>query len=109
MNEVIYQLKTHNLYDPGNNTIITTKDKTINGVADSWNESGTNLYGNFKQFLLLKKANRHLKVSLSIGGWTWSTNFAAVAGDPACRKKFVESSIRLLGDLGLDGIGKVIF
>ncbi|KAG0000226.1 hypothetical protein BGZ65_004545 [Modicella reniformis] len=71
---------------------------------DSWNDSGTNLYGNFKRLGLLKKANRHLKVSLSIGGWTWSTNFAGVAACPHKRATFVKTSIELMNNLGLDGL-----
>ncbi|CAO3699878.1 unnamed protein product [Rhizopus stolonifer] len=79
-------------------------DQTISGKEDGWNDSGKNLYGNFKQFYLLKQRHRHLKVSLSIGGWTWSKNFGQVASDPARRQRFVSSSIKLLVDLGLDGL-----
>ncbi|KAG9066210.1 hypothetical protein KI688_001431 [Linnemannia hyalina] len=71
---------------------------------DSWNETGTNLYGNFKRLGLLKKANRHLKVSLSIGGWTWSTHFAEVAANPDKRAKFVTTAMELMDNLGLDGL-----
>ncbi|KAF9586704.1 hypothetical protein BGW38_008627 [Lunasporangiospora selenospora] len=71
---------------------------------DSWNESGTNLYGNFKRLAILKRQHRHLKVSLSIGGWTWSTNFAEVASEPSKRANFVRTSIELMNDLGLDGL-----
>ncbi|KAF9431163.1 hypothetical protein BGZ94_007614 [Podila epigama] len=71
---------------------------------DSWNDTGKNLYGNFKRLGLLKKANRHLKVSLSIGGWTWSTNFSSVASSRDKRANFVRTSIELMNNLGLDGL-----
>jgi chitinase len=45
-----------------------------------------------------------VKVSLSVGGWSWSKNFATVACDPAKRQRFVQTSIQLVQDLGLDGI-----
>ncbi|KAG1321030.1 hypothetical protein G6F62_011027 [Rhizopus arrhizus] len=79
-------------------------NQTINGKEDGWNDAGKNLYGNFKQFYLLKQRHRHLKVSLSIGGWTWSTNFGAVTRDPLRRQRFVDSSMKLLTDLALDGL-----
>ncbi|CAO3583380.1 unnamed protein product [Absidia cylindrospora] len=80
-------------------------EQSVDGKGDAWsdNDSG-NLFGNFKQLYLLKQKHRHLKVSLSIGGWTWSTNFAAVASDPQKRAVFVQSAMKHLSDLGLDGI-----
>jgi chitinase len=70
---------------------------------DPWVD-GKNLYGNFKQLGLLKRKNRYLRVSLSIGGWTYSTNFSQVAASPTKRATFISSAIRLLNNLGLDGI-----
>ncbi|KAL0057133.1 Chitinase 4 [Marasmius tenuissimus] len=79
-------------------------DQDIHYPGDSWNDNGHNLYGNFKAIYNLKKANRHLKVLLSIGGWTYSPSFHPVVVSPHLRAKFVESSIKLLEDYGLDGL-----
>ncbi|KAF9030135.1 glycoside hydrolase family 18 protein [Hymenopellis radicata] len=73
-------------------------DQDIHYPGDSWNDVGTNLYGNFKAIYNLKKANRHLKLLLSIGGWTYSPSFHPVVVNPALRAEFVRSSVQLLED-----------
>ena len=79
-------------------------DKDIHYPGDSWEEPQSNLFGNFKQLNLLKKNHRHLKVLLSIGGWTYSPSFHPVVVDPSLRSVFVETSVKLVEDYGLDGL-----
>lgn len=74
-------------------------------LGDSWNDpGGPNLYGNMKAIYKLKQQHRHIKVLLSIGGWTYSPSFHPVVISPALRSKFVASAVNILEDYGFDGL-----
>jgi chitinase len=66
--------------------------EAIDGVADSW---GQPLVGNFLQLRKLKAKYPHLKVLLSIGGWTWSKYFSDAALTEQSRQAFVASCVDL--------------
>ena len=68
-----------------------TADQAVNGTADTWNQT---LAGNFNQLRELKALNPNLKVLISIGGWTWSTNFSSAASS-ANVNGFVNSCLDL--------------
>ena len=63
-------------------------DKSVDGVAGQW---GDVLNGNFGQLLKLKAKYPHLKVILSLGGWSESKYFSDAALTPQSRAAFVSS------------------
>ncbi len=86
----------------------------MNGTADVFNQP---IVGNFHQLQELKAANPHLKVLLSLGGWTYSKYFSDAAASSAARQKLVSSCIDMFikgnlpsqGGYGGAGSAKGIF
>lgn len=73
------------------------------GICDGGSAWG----GNFAALAELKKRHPHLKVLISLGGWTGSGHFSDAASTPETRETFVSSAIDLFltqhGDV-FDGI-----
>ena len=67
-----------------------TADQTVNGQADVYNQP---LAGNLNQLKQLKAKYPHLKVNLSLGGWTWSKYFSNAALTAASRQAHVSSCL----------------
>ncbi|WP_216215373.1 glycosyl hydrolase family 18 protein [Amycolatopsis aidingensis] len=64
--------------------------QSVDGVGDTgWED----LRGNFNELRELKAKYPHLKVMMSLGGWTYSKYFSDVAATEAAREKFVRSCI----------------
>ncbi len=69
--------------------------------GDTWDQP---VKGNFNQIRKLKEANPHLKVVISVGGWTLSSEFSDVALTAASRQKFADSVVRFVNQYGFDGV-----
>lgn len=63
--------------------------ESVSGIADTWDQP---LRGNWNQLKQLKARHPHLKVLISLGGWTWSRGFPSAAR-PENRQAFVASCI----------------
>lgn len=71
---------------------VYSKEQSVIGRADKKN---ADFSGTFNQLRELKKRYPHLKILISIGGWTWSSNFSTAAKDDASRQRFSKSCIDL--------------
>jgi chitinase len=60
--------------------------------------------GVFGVLYTLRRANPHLKLDLSVGGWTLSEGFGWMARDTARRKAFVDSIVHFLQRYDFDGV-----
>ena len=67
-----------------------TATESVDGQADQWNQP---LRGNFNQLKKLKQQYPHLKLLISLGGWTWSGGFHEAAKTAASRQKLVASCL----------------
>jgi chitinase len=64
--------------------------ESVSGVADA---PGQALAGNFNQLRELKAAYPKLKIVISVGGWSWSNRFSALAATETGRQRFVQSCV----------------
>lgn len=79
--------------------------ESVDGVADSWSQD---LRGNFNQLKKLKAMYPHIRVLISLGGWTWSGDMSDAALTPQSRQQAVASCIDIYinGNLPVaDGAG----
>ena len=84
-----------------------TAEQSVTGEAVTWPRP---LLGNFQQLRALKDQYPHLKVLISLGGWTLSKYFSDAALTKASRERLVSSCIDLfikgnLPDPGWGGMG----
>jgi chitinase len=59
---------------------------------------------NFRILNKLKEVNPDLKILISIGGWSWSSNFSDAVLTPDSRFKFAKTSVDIVADYDLDGV-----
>jgi len=84
-------------------------------VGQSWGSSDTIPNGSLGAFRIMRdgltqtvKDNGlhfpHIKIMLSLGGWTWSKHFSSCTLDPVRRAKFVKSAVDMLAQTDTDGL-----
>ncbi|SMF69629.1 chitinase [Paenibacillus uliginis N3/975] len=59
---------------------------------------------NFETFANIRNQNPHLKMMISVGGWTWSKNFSNIAATEETRHTFANSVVKFLREYRLDGV-----
>lgn len=77
-----------------------TADQSVSGSADTWDQP---LAGNFNQLKQLKAKYPHLKLFISLGGWTLSKNMSDAAL-PQNRAAYVQSCIDMYIKGNLPGL-----
>lgn len=81
-------------------------------IGDSWvdieklfsTNSETGINGHFGELIKIKQKYPNIKTLISVGGWTWSSNFSEVASTDASREKFAKSAVEFITKYGFDGI-----
>ena len=81
--------------DPWATLEITSFARSV-GPRPSWEASTAGEAGNFQQLRNLKALYPHLTTLISVGGWSLSGDFSAMAADPELRTRFVESAVSFI-------------
>jgi chitinase len=89
--------------DPWATLEITSFARSV-GPLPTWEASTSGQAGNLQQLRNLKALYPHLTSLISVGGWSLSGDFSAMAADPDLRGAFVASAISFIDTHGFDGI-----
>ena len=88
-------------------------EESVDGTADA---DGQPLRGTFNQLRELKEADPGLKVSIALGGWSWSTNFSDAAlpenreeAVASCVDMFLRGNLPELNGAGGEGAAAGLF
>ncbi|MBK1791018.1 glycosyl hydrolase family 18 protein [Persicirhabdus sediminis] len=93
---------TLNIPDPNRVTHIMYAFADLN--TDGSLKISESAISHFATLNQLKAQNPELKILVSVGGWTWSANFASVADTEEGRTTFAQSCRDAVNDYNLDGI-----
>lgn len=63
-----------------------------------------NDFKNIQAFEVIKAANPHMKLMISVGGWSWSNNFSNMAKTEETRRAFANSAVDFLREYNFDGL-----
>ena len=75
-----------------------------NIVNGEWVEGRPGDTGNLRVLRTIREAHPHLKLLVSVGGWTWSKGFSDVAANTDGRRRFVASAVAFAQRHDLDGL-----
>lgn len=67
-------------------------------------EGGPQDTDNLHTLTELRRAHPHLKILISVGGWTWSKGFSDAALTEESRRRFVDSAVQFVRRHALDGV-----
>ena len=100
---------THLVYafaniDIATGNVIPGTPDDINKITAIVDDCACCAKGNYNLLFQLRKEYPHLRILLSIGGYSWSGLFAPVIGDSGKRTNFINSAIKLVVQYGFDGI-----
>ncbi|MDA9056245.1 glycosyl hydrolase family 18 protein [Flavobacteriaceae bacterium] len=98
---------THLLYAFYNPVYDANSDTASLESLDAWADTGHNnnglltnetVKGNIGELKILKQNNPHLKILISVGGWTKSQHFPAIAASQNARKTLAQSMVNFMND-----------
>ena len=96
---------THLLYAFYNPVYDSANDSGSIQTLDAWADTGHNesgllttaaVKGNIGELKILKDRNPHLKIMISVGGWTKSQDFPAIASSQNARQTFAQSLVNFM-------------